>query len=204
MAVDASKVIVGTPDQKTTGAIMSAPLGTPLPSNIADELDTKFTTGDSGYVSSDGLTLTPDISTSDINDWSGALVRRVLESFAGSLAWKYIQTSEAELKNAFGSAAVTVTAAANDQHGTQIKVSIRAQLPERKSWIFAMKDGDARIMIVAPDAQVTSMDDIAFTATDPISWPITLSCYPDADGNSLYLLLDDGRKVAVTAPSTGN
>ena len=199
MATDAHKVLVGSPDQKVTGAILSAPTGTPLPENIDSELDDVFTKNDSGYVSSDGLTLTPDISTNDINDWSGALVRRVLESFNGTVSWTYIQTGVNELRNAFGDNNVEVTAEANTEHGTQIKVSIGAQLPERKSWIFKMKDGDARVMIVVPDANVTSMDDISFVGTDPVSWPITISCYPDSEGNFVYILLDDGEVVKVDA-----
>lgn len=197
MAVDAKKVLVGTPDQKVTGAIMSAPIGTPLPQTIDDELDEAFTNGDSGYVSSDGLTLTPDVSTNDINEWGGALVRRVLETFSGSLSWTYIETGVAELRNAFGDNNVEVTAEANDQHGTQIRVGIGAELPRRKSWLFRMKDGDARVMIVVPDAQPTSFDDITFTSTDPVPWPITLSTYPDAQGKCIYILLDDGQKIGV-------
>ena len=47
MAVDASKVLVGTPDQLTTGAILCAPVGTKTPdlSNItpaAVTLDSAF------------------------------------------------------------------------------------------------------------------------------------------------------------------
>lgn len=197
MAIDAKGVLVGTPDQKTTGSIMSAPVGTPLPEDIDDDLDAAFIAGDSGYVSSDGLTLTPDISTSDINDWSGALVRRVLETWNNTIAWTYIQTTLAELRNAFGANNVEVTAEADATHGQRVKVSIGSTLPERRSWIFRMKDGAARVMIVVPDAQVTSMDDISFTTTDPISWPITLSCYPDASGNAVYILIDDGRTIAV-------
>lgn len=195
--VDPDRVLVGTPDQsKTTGAIMSAPVGTPLPTNIGDEIDPAFQ--GSGYVSSDGLTLTPDISTSDINDWSGNLVRRVLESFAGTIAWSYIQTGIPELQAAFGADNVTSTPA-DTSHGERIRVSVGARLPEHKAWIFKMKDEDRAMMVVAPDAQVTSMDDITFTATDPISWPITLSCYPDDDGNVMYLLFDDGKVQAVPA-----
>ncbi|KAA8820271.1 hypothetical protein CSQ85_00190 [Bifidobacterium rousetti] len=206
MAVNAKKVLVGTPDQKVTGAIMSAPIGTPLPQTIDDELDEAFTNGDSGYVSSDGLTLTPDVSTNDINEWGGALVRRVLETFSGSLSWTYIETGIAELRNAFGDNNVEVTAEANDQHGTQVRVGIGAELPARKSWLFRMKDGDARVMIVVPDAQPTSFDDITFNATDPIPWPINLATYPDANGKSIYILLDDGQKIGVAPvkkPVTG-
>lgn len=189
MAVDATKVIVGTPDQLTTGAISSAPLGTELPTDAATTLDSAF--ADSGYVSSDGVKLTQDMSTSDINDWSGALVRRVLEKFSGSISWSYIQASPQEWRNSFGADYVTVTAA-TAEHGEQIAIRIGSRLPPAKSWAFNMKDGLTRIRIVCPNAQVTSRDDIAFTATDPISLPITLSCYPDSQGNSIYIYVDDG------------
>ena len=84
MPVSASNVLIGAPAQKTTGAIICAPRGTMTPKTARDEIKG---TGveDSGYISEDGLTLTPEYSTSDINDWSGALVRRILESFNGTL-----------------------------------------------------------------------------------------------------------------------
>lgn len=193
MAVDATKVLVGTPDQLTTGAISSGILGTTLPTDAVTALDAAF--ADSGYVSSDGVKLTQDMSTSDINDWSGALVRRVLEKFSGSISWSYIQASAQEWKNSFGEDYVTVTPATTE-HGEQIAIRIGSRLPPAKSWVFNMKDGLTRIRIVCPNAQVTSRDDMQFDATDPISLPITLSCYPDGQGNSIYIYVDDGLVAA--------
>ena len=80
MPVNTKQVYVGTPDQLTTGAVLHAPVGTKLPT-LTDFNPSQVTINeafkDGGYVSSDGVTLTPDMSTSDINDWSGALIRRV-------------------------------------------------------------------------------------------------------------------------------
>ena len=86
-------VRVGAPDQKVTGAIKHAPLGTTIPT-LADITKAAVTinqafTGDE-YVSEDGLTLSPSISTTDIKDWSGSTVRKVLESFDGTLSWTMI------------------------------------------------------------------------------------------------------------------
>ena len=58
-------VRIGAPDQKTTGAIKHAPLGTTLPvltdiTTAAVTLNSAFV-GDE-YVSEDGLTLTPSMS----------------------------------------------------------------------------------------------------------------------------------------------
>lgn len=81
-----SDVRIGAPEQGVTGAIKHAPLGTAIPT-LADikkagvTLNQAFA-GDE-YVSEDGLTLAPSMSTTEIKDWSGATVRKVLESFDG-------------------------------------------------------------------------------------------------------------------------
>lgn len=194
MALDASRVLVGTADQTgAVGAIFSAPIGTTLPTSAIDTLNTAFT--DSGYVSEDGLSFSPDLSTSDINEWNGALVRRVKESFDGSLSWSHLETNENALKNTFGDSNVTVTAA-NTTHGKQLAVAINGDLPAAKSWVFKLKDGLNRILIVVPNGQVTDVKDVSFTASDAIMWGVTLSCYPDSSGNSLYIYTDDGVTTA--------
>ena len=195
MAVDAKKVYVGTPDQMVTGAVLHAPLGTALPNldDITPEgvtIDDAFE--DAGYVSSDGVALTPDMSTSDINEWGGALVRRVLESFNGEVSFTFIQTDENTFAITLGEERIEVSKA-NATHGNQIKAAFGAHLPNPESFIFKMKDGAARILILLPNAQVTSMDEVTFNSTDPIGWAITLSCYPDDSGESIYILTDDGQ-----------
>jgi hypothetical protein len=193
MALDASRVLVGTADQTgAVGAIYSAPIGTTLPTSAVDTLNSAFT--DSGYVSEDGLTFAPDLSTADINEWNGALVRRIKEKFDGSLSWSHLETNEASLKNTFGDSNVTVTAA-NATHGNQIAVAIDGDLPAAKSWAFKLKDGDNRILIVVPNGQVTDVEDVSFKASEAIMWGVTLSCYPDESGNSLYIYADDGQLV---------
>lgn len=195
MATDARKVLVGTPDQLTTGAVLHAPLGTAIPtleSITPSEVTLDEAFKDGGYVSSDGVTITPDMSTSDINDWSGALVRRVLESFNGEVGFSLIQTDQTTLEMAFGSEYVT-SKAADASHGNQLMAKMGAHLPDPEAWVFKMKDGAARILIVLPNAQVTSMEEITLNATDPIGWALKLSCYPDETGTSIYILTDDGQ-----------
>lgn len=198
MAVDASKVLVGTPDQLTTGAILCAPLGTTLP-DLGDitpkqvTLDEAFV--DAGYANEDGLSLTPEQSTSTVKEWGGAVVRNLLDEFNGTIAFTLIQTDEAALKMAFGDGYVTASAATSE-HGNQLKARIGARLPDAKSWVFKMKDGRARMLIVVPNGQVTSVDEVTFNATDPIGWAVTISCYPGADGDSIIILTDDGQTVA--------
>lgn len=195
MPVDAKKVLVGTPDQLTTGAILCAPLGTELPdlddiTPAAVTVDPGFE--DAGYANEDGVTITPDMSTSAIKEWGGAVVRNVLEEFNGTIAFTLIQTDECSFKMAFGDEHVTVSAA-NATHGNQLKAAIGAHLPEAKAWLFKMKDGAARMLVEVPNGQVTAIDEVTLNATDPVGWAITLSCYPDDSGNSIYILTDDGQ-----------
>lgn len=194
MALDAARVLVGTADQtNATGAIFSAPLGTSVPTSATDTLAAAFV--DSGYVSEDGLSFTPEISTTDINEWNGSLVRRIKETFNGTLSWAHLETNEQSLKNAFGDSAVTATAA-NTTHGNQLAVSIAGNLPAAKAWVFKLKDGANRMLIVVPNGQVTGVEEVSFTSSDAITWGVTLSAYPDSAGNSIYIYTDDGQTTA--------
>ena len=194
MAVNAQQILVGTPDQLTSGAIMSAPTSTTLPTSAVDTIDAAF--ADSGYISSDGLQLSPSISTADINDWSGALVRRLIQTFDGTLSWAQLETNEESLANAFGAANVTATPASG-AHGNQLAVAMGAELPEEKAWVFKMKDGDNRILIVVPRGQVTNVDTVTFSASDAIKWNVTLPTYADSYGKNIYIYTDDGLVTSV-------
>lgn len=191
-------VRVGAPDQKVTGAIKHAPKGTAIPAltditKAAVTLNQAFT-GDE-YVSQDGLTLAPSMSTTEIKDWSGATVRKVLESFDGTLSWTMISTNAGALAIAFGADHVT-TAAATTTHGAQVQAALGAYLPEEQAWVFLMKDGDARIVIAVPDGQITEVGEVTFASNAAVGWQVTLSCYPDASGNSIYIMTDDGVTTA--------
>lgn len=187
-------VRIGAPDQRVTGAIKHAPVGTTLPTlaSIAKAgvtLDEAFTGNE--YVSEDGLTLSPSMSTTNIKDWSGAVVRKLLEEFDGTLAWTMISTNAESLGVAFGQGNIQTEAATN-LHGNQVAAALGAELPEEQSWVFLMKDGDARIVIVVPKGQVTEVGEVNFQSNAAVGWPVTLSSYPDANGKSIYIYTDDG------------
>ena len=167
MAVDASKVLVGALDQATTGAVLDAPVGTPIPTDLNSALNAAFK--DSGYISSDGIALSTDYSTKDITEANGANVRQLLEKFDGTVKFTELEMSERAATRAFGKDAVTVTAATSTR-GTQMKIAIGARLPEVREWVFKLKDG----------------------AAEAVTLPVELKCQPDAQGNSIYILTDDG------------
>ena len=187
-------VRIGAPDQGTTGAILHAPIGTTLPSlssitSSGVTIDQAFTGNE--YVSEDGLTLAPSVSTTEIKDWSGATVRKVLEAFDGTLSWTMISTNKGAMDVAFGSKYVSSNAA-NATHGTQVQAALGAHLPDALSWVFLMKDGNARTVIVVPNGQVTEVGEVTFASNAAIGWQVTLTCYPDTSGECIYIMTDDG------------
>ncbi len=191
-------VRIGAPDQGTTGAILHAPVGTVLPtmasiSKTGVTINQAFVGNE--YVSEDGVTLSPSRSTTDIKDWSGSVVRKVLESFDGTLQWTMISTDRAALEVAFGKTNLTFSTA-NASHGNQTQVALGAYLPDEYAWVFCMKDGNARIIIAVPDGQITEVGDVTFASNAAVGWPVTLSCYPDSNGKSIYIITDDGMWTA--------
>ena len=44
-----------------------------------------------------------------------------------------------------------------------------------------------------PDGQITSAGEVTFTKSGAVTWPVTLSTYPDKHGNCIYIILTDGK-----------
>lgn len=194
MAVDANKIFIGLPDQATTGAILTAPVGTTLPTSAVDTLNVAFK--DSGYVTEDGVNVSPTWNTNKLHDWSGANVRTMLDSFEGQVSFSLMEMlDEQSVKQVFGAANVTKTAA-NSTHGTQLNISMGSTLPEELAWVFKMKDGDAKVLIVIPRGQVSAVDTLAFNRNNSANLPVTLDCLADANGKSIYIMTDDGVTTA--------
>lgn len=187
MAVNSNNVFVGGPDQATTGAILSG-TGT-LPTTVVGTIPGTF--HDSGYISSDGLKLTPSTSTESIKDWSGKEIRKLLTEFTGELSWAHLELNEESLKNYFGDANVTV-AAATSTTGTRTTSKLVGEQSPTKEWIFKIKDGAKKVLITVPFGQVTDRGEIEFVNSNAITLPVTLSTYPDANGVSVYIYTDDG------------
>ena len=197
MAIDSKKIIIGAPDQSsTTGAVAFADTDAALPTTAGASLSGDWEDG--GYVSEDGVSLTPTFSTTDIKDWSRASVRTLLDEFTGEVKFAFIQTDYESLCAIFGESNVTKTAA-SASHGEQITVKMGARMAPAKAWCFSMKDGDARARIVLPNAQPVIDGDLSFVANEPIAWSVSLKCNADANGDNIIILTDDG----VTTTTTG-
>jgi hypothetical protein len=190
MAVNSKKVFVGVPDQLVTGAILTGPETDTIPATI-DDVDFDGL-DDSGYVSEEGVTLTPEDSTESIKDWSGAEIRRILTEFTGEIAWTHLELNAQAARNYFGDDQVEVETATTE-HGEQMRLALGKHVLPTKSWYFKVKDGDRRLVILVPHGSVSSRGEIPLNATGPVTLPVTLASYPDAAGNNIYIYTDDGQ-----------
>lgn len=199
MAVNASNIFVGVPDQAATGAILSGAAQATAPTDI-DSFDFSSAV-DSGYISEDGVSISPTDTTTSIKDWSGAEVRSILTEFTGEITWTHLELNAAAARNYFGDDQVTLTSA-TDSSGTQMVAGLGKTVLPTKSWYFKIKDGDRRALVYVPNGQVSKRGDIPFSSSAAITLPITLSTYPDAAGLNIYIYTDDGVFSASTPPSS--
>lgn len=192
MSLNAAKVLIGTADQTTTGAIRNGDVLAEAPADFAAAETALAAMTASGYVSEDGLELTPEYSTNNIPEWNGNTVRTVLESFNGTLAWSLIQQDYESWVQAIGEDYVEQVAATSTT-GEQLHIKMGSHLAPSQSWGFALKDGDTRVIIIVPNGQITTLDAITFNSSSAVALPVTLSCYDDGTGNPIHIYIDDGK-----------
>lgn len=184
-----TNILVGAPDQLTTGAILTAEVGSTAPTDARTALGSAFAS--SGYVSEDGLSINGNKSVTKVRDWSRRVVKILSESVEPEVSFELLELSEESLKQAFGEHAVTKTPA-TATHGTQLALSVDGETPVAKAWAFNMKDGDARVRLYLPNAVVTNLPNMNFNAGEVIRVPVTLQVLPGSDGALYKLFTDDG------------
>lgn len=182
MAIDATKVLVGAPNQSsTTGAVQYAAIGSTAPTDAA----TAWNAGTyCGYVSEDGLTISANFNTSDIKDWSKSTIRTLLNEFNGEVTFSFVQTDYDSLCAIFGSDHVA-------QSGNKITIKVGAHMAPAMVYVFNMKDGNAKMRVVLPNAQAVLNGDLTFVAGEAINWPVKLTCGADSAGESIYIYVEN-------------
>lgn len=187
MANDVTKVAVGKP--KATGGAFTAVAGTPLPTTEASALNAAFKL--TGYVSDAGLVQHVGTNTTDIVAWGGDTVRKIQTSHDLTYDLTLIETNEITQKEFYGPTSVTRTAPTSTA-GEKLAVTVSATELPTKPWVFELKDGNRTGRIVLPLAQVSSRGDVSYVDNSAISYPLTLTAYPDGSGFKAYIYWDDG------------
>lgn len=175
----AENVAVGKPNLKASGGVLVAPVGTTRPTTYAGPYDDAYKSV--GYVGEDGVTETSERSTEDIRAWGGDKVRTVQTEFGTTLEIPFIESRNAELlKLVFGEENVEV-----DDENKQIVVKRNSKTLPHVQMIVDMVDGEYSRHLDVGLAQPTEIDDITYADGEAITYTMTISCDPDADGNTL-------------------
>ena len=170
-----------------TGMFFHAPAGTALPTYPSETLDSAWV--EVGDVSSDGITLTFDRSTTDLRNWANALKRTIMTEHAESISAANMDTTQEALETVLGDGATTATAATS-AHGNLVTASLtQNSLPPEEAYLFLMKDDDDLIAIGCTKGQITSMDAVTFSPGQTINWAPTIRALDDG----WQIITDDGQ-----------
>jgi hypothetical protein len=176
MANTATNVTTGKPN--ISGAVYVAPIGTTLPTDATTALDNAFVC--LGYVSEDGLENNNDMDVSAIKAWGGMIVYRSLNELDDNFVLTLIESENTDvLKAVYGSNNVTVDADGN------VTVAVKADDPEENVWVFelALRNSRAKRIVIA-DGAITAREAITYNDSDAVGYGITVSAYPDANGET--------------------
>jgi len=188
MANTASNVVAGVP--LATGGILIGDLTAAEPSTAVSAL-TGFTAA--GYIGEDGVTETNERSTDRIRAWGGDTVKVVQTEHNVSYQFTFLETLNADVLKAVYGEDNVLTTAATASTGTLHEVQVNAATLPHKSYVFEIKDGDAKVRIYVPDGQITEVGDITYSDSEVIGYQVTVEAFADELGNKAYKFLDDGK-----------
>ena len=174
---NAQNVTAGKP--KVGGAIFRAPLGTTLPENATEELNSAFK--NVGYISEDGLVNSNSPSSENIKAWGGDIVLTTLTEKPDTFQFTLIEAMNVDaLKAVYGDANVSVDAETNE-----VTVHANSTQQPDNAWVIdmALKDNTLK-RIVIPDAGVSAVGDVTYADGSAVGYQTTISAMPDSNGDT--------------------
>ncbi|MGO3147084.1 MAG: phage tail protein [Leucobacter sp.] len=177
MANNAANVSVGKPN--AAGGIYSGEPTATLPIDATTALGSDF--DGLGFVSEDGLTNGIEVDSENIVEWGGNTVLTIKTSRSETFAWTFIETNALVLAEVYGPENVILGAA------DALTVIHNASDLPRRAYVFEILMTGGKVKrIVVPNGQITEIGDVVYVAGEAIGYEVTLSCFPDEDGNTVY------------------
>lgn len=178
MALNSSNVRVGI-----TGEVHVAPVGTTAPTTSVSSLDAAFV--GLGYVSEDGVTVTPNDTTEQIMAWqNAAIVRTIYTESYWTFQFTLIE-SKGEVAELYLRSDVEVVSAG------QWKVEVGGAGTDPRAFVIDLIDGSKHYRYDIQNGEVTERGEQVFANGQPIGYDITITAYADSDGVAFTLYTDD-------------
>lgn len=166
-----------------SGAAYVAPRGTTGPTDAVAPWSKEAT--DIGWISEDGITESNSADTTEIKGWQGGqTVRKVISSSEMTFKFTAIETSKTVLELYHKGSKVVTT------NGKSV-LAIKAPGTDRRAFGFDVIDGDSHVRIWVPDGEVTETGDVTYKGDEAISYELTITAYPGADGTVAYKYSSD-------------
>lgn len=160
------------------GAVFVAPLGTTLPTSALEALDDAF--ANVGYISEDGVTNSNAPSTENTKAWGGDIVLNTVTEKPDTYGFTMLEVmNEDALKSVYGASNVS----GDLTNGMTIHANSK-NVPELAFVIDMIYKGNIRKRVVIPDATVVLSGDITYADGSAVGLPVTLSAYPDSNGDT--------------------
>ena len=173
-----TNVTTGKP--KPGGAVWRAATGATLPKNANEALNEHFK--ELGYVSEDGVVNNNSPESDKTKAWGGDVVLNYQTEKTDTFKFTLIEATNVEvLKTVYGDDNV------EGELSTGISVKANGADAEEHAYVIDMiyKGGTAK-RIVIPQGKVTELGEISYKNNAVVGYAITLSCTPDASGNTHY------------------
>jgi hypothetical protein len=180
MAQDLAAVIVGQ-----TGKVYTAPTGTAPPTDA----DTPWATGwiDLATISEDGMTTSFNEDSSEIKQWGGGVVRKLITSSETTFAFKCLESSK-QVMEAFYKTQVDALTSSIELKGAQ-----RAEM----AWGIDVLDGSTHVRFVIPRGELTERGDVVWKADEAAGYEFTVTAYQDENLVAAILYTDIANWAAV-------
>jgi hypothetical protein len=170
MALVASEV-----DIAITGEMFSAPRDTTAPTDASTPLPVDWI--GHGYVSDDGVTVSGDDSVDNIVAWQNAtVVRAARTESVGTLNLKLIQNRGSNLE-------LYHPGSHMEANGPEWTLEVKPANADPRSFVLNVVDGDKLMRIYVGNGEVTERGDVMYQNGEAIGYEVTITCYPDDDGN---------------------
>lgn len=173
MPQDLSAIIVGQ-----TGKVYTAPIATTLPTDATTAWGVGWI--DLATISEDGMTMSFNEDSSDIKQWGGGVVRKLITGSETTFAFKCLESSRQVMETFYKT---TV----DDVEGSlEIKGGVRAEA----AWGIDVLDGATHVRYVIPRGEMTERGDVVHKADEAMGYEFTVTAYQDANLVSAIMYSD--------------
>ena len=182
---DATKVSLGK--GKVGGYIFAGASTLTPPTDASSDLPTGMV--NLGYVSEDGITNSLETDSEDVKDLNGDVVMSTITSRKETFKFKLLETQINSLKEVFGQSNVTETTTT-----TLKKTTVKSNSTPYDSRLYVMEfvlTGSRKMRVVVPLGKISELGDKVYSAGEAIGYEVTITCSPDANGNTAYMYIEE-------------